>query len=153
MGYTTEFEGSIAVEPPLDAAEVAYLRKFSQTRRMYRAKGPYFVEGAGEYGQGHDSDIIDYNRPPEGQPGLWCQWTPAEDGRSIGWDGGEKFYEAARWMSYLVEHFLGSAPRAASQIPFLKGHRLSGTIAAQGEDPSDRWLLTVDGDTVTVSPR
>ena len=79
MGYTTEFEGKIENDPPLSEREIEYLKKFAGTRRMDRAEGPYFVEGTGPHGQGRDKGIRDYNRPPEGQPGLWCQWVPTED--------------------------------------------------------------------------
>ena len=68
MGYTTEFEGSVSISPPLNAHEIAYLRKFAASRRMDRAHGPYFVDGSGPFGQGHDDDIRDFNKPPAGQP-------------------------------------------------------------------------------------
>jgi hypothetical protein len=55
--HTTDFFGSIAVEPPLNESERAYLTKFAETRRMDRAKGPYFVDGSGDFGQGDDLDI------------------------------------------------------------------------------------------------
>ena len=37
MGYTTEFEGSVSISPPLNAHEISYLRKFAASRRMDRA--------------------------------------------------------------------------------------------------------------------
>ena len=70
MGYTTEFGGSVSISPPLNAHEIAYLRKFAASRRMDRARGPYFVDGSGPFGQGHDDDIRGFNKPPAGQPGL-----------------------------------------------------------------------------------
>jgi hypothetical protein len=60
MGYTTEFDGSVSISPPLNAHEIAYLRKFAASRRMDRARGPYFVDGSGPFGQGHDDDIRDF---------------------------------------------------------------------------------------------
>jgi hypothetical protein len=143
MGYTTEFKGSISVSPPLSTEEIEFLKKFAGTRRMDRKKGPYFVDGTGFAGQGHDPDIRDYNSPPPGQPGLWCQWVPNADGTAIEWDGGEKFYDSVGWMKYLVDHFIGSDPIAASELPFLKPHVLNGVILAQGEDEDDRWHLVV----------
>lgn len=144
MGYTTDFTGSIAISPPLNAEEIAFLKKFNHTRRMDRELGPYFVDGTEEFGQGKDRDIRDYNRPPQGQPGLWCQWTPTDDGTAIEWDGGEKFYESVAWMEYLIEHFLKPGAIAAEKLPFLQAnHILNGTITAQGEDISDRWVLEV----------
>ena len=32
MGYTTEFDGSVSISPPLNAHEIAYLRKFAASR-------------------------------------------------------------------------------------------------------------------------
>jgi hypothetical protein len=148
MGYTTEFEGSIAISPPLSPEEIAFLTKFSGTRRMRRTEGPYFTDGAGFMGQGRQENILDYNSPPEGQPSLWCKWEPTKDGAALEWNGGEKFYDSVKWMSYLVEHFLGSAPIAAGELPFLTGHALAGVIEAQGEDPDDHYLILVDNDEV-----
>jgi hypothetical protein len=83
MGYTTEFYGEVAISPPLNEAERRYLRRFARTRRMDRSEGPYYVAGSGPYGQGEDPDIRDHNRPPQGQPGLWRQWIPNQDGSAL----------------------------------------------------------------------
>ena len=40
MGYTTEFDGSVSISPP------------------------YFVDGSGPFGQGHDDDIRDFSGVP-----------------------------------------------------------------------------------------
>lgn len=143
MGYTTTFEGRVAVVPPLSKEEIDFLNKFAATRRMNRTKGPYFVDGSGPAGQGNDPDIRDHNAPPQGQPGLWCQWVPTEDGAAIEWDGGEKFYDPVEWMAYLIEHFIGSAPQAKAQLPFLQPHTLNGVIEAEGEESGDIWRLIV----------
>lgn len=143
MGYTTNFNGQIEIVPPLNAEEIAYLNKFSETRRMSRLEGPYFINGSEMFGQGRDSDITDYNSPPQGQPGLWCNWIPTPDGKAIEWNETEKFYQSDKWMKYLIEHFIGSDPKAKDTLPFLQGHTLNGTIEAQGEDSDDRWDLIV----------
>ncbi|AUG80534.1 hypothetical protein CFP65_5853 [Kitasatospora sp. MMS16-BH015] len=156
MGYTTEFTGRIAVEPPLNPQEIAYLRKFAGTRRMDRANGPYFVDGSGYAGQGRDADIREHNKPPAGQPGLWCKWEPTADGTAIEWNGHEKFYAAAEWMAYLVEHFLKPGARTQGH-PGFEGfgfdHLLDGVIDAQGEEPWDTWQLVVRANDVsTIGP-
>ena len=90
MGYTTDFEGRFEVTP-LSADHSAYLDAFATTRRMRRnpqitvqrddrlreavqlpvgAEGSYFVAEAGFCGQNRASDVVDYNSPPAGQPGL-----------------------------------------------------------------------------------
>jgi hypothetical protein len=148
MGYTTEFHGHISIEPPLSEQERSYLVKFGETRRMDRAKGPYFVDGSGDFGQGREKDIVDYNKPPACQPGLWCQWQPSEDGARLEWNGSEKFYEADAWMSYIRSHFLvlGAAKILEPQAQFFwQPHRMSGRILAVGEEASgDVWALDVN---------
>ena len=154
MGYTTDFEGQITVVPALNDQEIEFLTKFAETRRMDCEQGPYYVDRGGSMGQdSNDPKIRNYNSAPEGQPSLWCQWVPSENdgGESvIEWDGNEKFYEPAEWMVYLIQHFLGTNPRAKSELSFLQGHTLNGTISAQGEDPSDMWLLHVRDNTVST---
>jgi len=152
MGYDTQFTGRVTVAPPLNPREIAYLRKFANTRRMERANGPYYVDGTGPYGQGRDADIIDYNQPPAGQPGRWCGWVPTETGETIEWNSVEKFYEATAWMQYLVDHFLKPGSHAQGQPGFEHftfNHVLNGTIDAQGEDPDDTWQLIVKDNEVT----
>lgn len=151
MGYHTDFSGSIKVEPPLNAEEVAYLMKFAETRRMSRRNGPYFVDGGGFKGQVAADDVIDYNRPAQGQPGMWCQWVPTLDGTAIEWDGGEKFYDSTEWMQYLIDHFLRPGAAAKSALPFLQAnHVCNGLIDAQGEETTDSWQLIVTDNKVTT---
>jgi hypothetical protein len=125
MGVDTYFEGSFKLDKPLKPEHLAYLKRFSETRRMKRdvsqlqdapdpireatglplgPEGGYFVAGD-QYGIG-DPTVVDRNEPPQGQPGLWCQWIPTEDGKEIVWDKGEKFYWHAEWLRYLIEFFL-----------------------------------------------
>lgn len=157
MGYTTDFEGRVTIEPPLNPHEVAYLRHFNQTRRMRRHNGPYYL-GTGFHGQDHQPDIIDYNSPDPTQPGLWCNWTPTDDGTGIEWDGGEKFYNSVEWMQYLINTFLRpgadlqrelAKPNIGRCYPtefahFTFDHIVNGRIEAQGEDGDDVWALVVD---------
>ena len=147
MGYTTEFYGKINVTPPLNEDEITYLRLFNKTRRMDRKKGPYFVGGKGDYGQDKEEDVRDYNQPPKGQPGLWCQWVPSEDGSGIEWDGNEKFYESEEWMAYIIDHFLkpGAIAKTVEKNGSVKfvDHVCNGVIEAQGEDRGDIWKLVV----------
>lgn len=137
MGYTTEFEGQIDIHPPLNTAEIAYLKAFSASRRMKRTKGSYYV--------GDDrTDVLENNIPPDGQPGLWCKWIPNEDGTAIVWNGHEKFYDSVAWMQYLIDHFLGHGAKAVGQVPgIVGGHTLRGHIHAEGEEPGDVWELIV----------
>jgi len=146
MGYTTEFEGSITISPALNQKEIDYINAFSDTRRMHRKNGPYFVGG-------DESDVIDYNKPARGQPELWCQWVVNEEGTEISWDGNEKFYSAKEWMAYIIDHFIGINPIAQKSnrdFDFLNGHICNGTIVADGEDSGDIWVINVVDNVVTT---
>lgn len=142
MGYHTEFYGAVEIYPPLNEKEKEFLQKFSNSRRMDRSRGPYYVEDTGFLSI--DNDIYDYNRPPPGQPDLWCHWVPNEDGTKIQWNGAERFYHSFEWMQYLVDYFIGSNPLAKNELPFLEKHVVHGVIEAQGEDHNDHWYLIVE---------
>jgi len=159
VGYTTDFEGSFKLNRTLSSEHKAYLTAFSNTRRMSRnayktrtrpdplryavnlkvgPEGAYFVGEEGLFGQGTDADdIINYNEPPMGQPGLWCQWEPNEDGTCIQWDGGEKFYHYIEWLEYLIEHFLK---------PWK--YRLNGRVTWSGELHGDIGTIIVENNCV-----
>jgi hypothetical protein len=142
MGYSTEFTGHVTVTPPLNPAEITYLRKFADSRRMNRPEGPYDTTDY-YYGQLTQEQL---NRPPAGQPGLWCNWAPTDDGATIQWNQAEKFYYSTEWMQYLVDHFLkpgGHAHGEPGFDEFTFDHVVNGTIDAQGDDPDDTWQLIV----------
>lgn len=153
MGYTTVFTGELKFDKPLEPAQVAYIQKFNETRRMRRVEtvagslsdpirklvflpigneGGYFVGGKGFKGQKEDKSVVDYNTPPTGQPSLWCQWTVNDAGTYLMWDGGEKFYRYVVWLQYLIDNFF---------TPW--GYKLNGEIKWQGEDRSDRGTIIV----------
>lgn len=148
MGYTTYFSGQFAITPPLSKEQVDYLVAFSEQRRMtlnlkviesipdpkreavglpIGEQGCYFVA---VNGQPAWHGIADYNSPPSGQPGLWCDWTPTDDGSGLEWNGGEKFYDYTEWLEYIVEHFLQ---------PW--GRVLSGSVEYRGEEADDRGTI------------
>jgi hypothetical protein len=160
MGYNTEFQGHFDISPALSRDQVAYLRAFAYTRRMVRSEtltsmlddplrtavglphglqGCFFVGGQGEFGQDHDASILDYNKPPSTQPGLWCQWVPNDDGTELAWDGGEKFYDYVPWMQYLIDYFFKTWDRT-----------LNGQVRWRGESFDDVGILRVVNNTVYV---
>jgi hypothetical protein len=159
MGYTTDFEGKFDLDKPLTEEHAAYINKFNNTRRVKRDssiaenlddterkavdlpigdQGAFFVGGKGDYGQEHDKSFIDNNTPPDGQPGLWCQWKASEDLESIEWDGGEKFYSYEEWLKYIIANFL-----------FPWGYIVNGSVKYQGEDPSDCGIIEVKDNRVS----
>ena len=166
MGYTTEFTGHFTITPPLSAAQAAYINAFSNTRRMQRdeaitaarldairaavglpvgTEGGYFVGAPGLAGQEDECGtkalrpigVMDFNRPPSGQPGLWCQWVVSDDGATLEWDGGEKFYHYVEWLEYLIKHFIA---------PW--GSVVAGEVTWQGEDSNDRGVIHARGNAV-----
>lgn len=161
IGYTTDFTGEFTVTPPLNADEIAYLNDFAGSRRMERTKGPYYANPGTDFGQDRTEDVTNYNGPPSGQPGLWCQWRPADDGAIIEWDGGEKFYNSVEWIEYLIDHFLkpGAVASTVEDIDeqdarirnFTFDHVLNGEVYAQGEDYDDRWKLAVENNVVKTA--
>lgn len=146
MGYTTDFRGKLILNKKLTKKDNEFLVKFAETRRMarnvdpkYGVEGEFYVDGRDEFfSTDKDKDIIDYNRPPKTQPGLWCQWVPSEDGLGIEWDGGEKFYNYVEWLEYIIKNFL--AP---------KGYVLMGTVEWRGEEWDDRGEIRVFNNEVT----
>jgi len=153
MGYHTDFDGQFNCTPTLAPEHAAFIKQFCETRRMKRnpkiaikladpireavglpigVDGGNFVGGAGMAGQDRDESILGYNDPPEGQPGLWCQWTSNASGDAIEWDGGEKFYNYVEWLNYLIDRYLE---------PW--GYKLNGQVNWRGEDREDVGVLEV----------
>lgn len=160
MGYSTYFCGEFSVTPALSEEHRTYLDKFSDTRRVQRdaaktelmedparkavglcsgTEGEYYVGSLGHRGQGADESILNYNRPPASQPSQWCQWIPAEDGKSIIWNGGEKFYEYGAWLQYLIHHFLADW-----------GYTLNGTVHWEGEYWEDQGRIIIEDNEIDI---
>ena len=159
MGYTTDFTGAFYFDKPVDEKMKEFINQFSCTRRMKRDNnkikqiypnwiekcfngmlgkdGEYFIGGGGYYGQGADESIINYNCPPETQPGLWCQWV-IEDNMLV-WNGGKKFYNYIEWLQYLIDNFFEPS-----------GYTLNGQVEWQGEDVDDYGIITVEDNEVGV---
>lgn len=162
MGYTTDFYGSVTFNKPITDKLRDYINKFSRTRRMKRdverikknfpdwekncfngnlgVDGEYFVGGESFVYMGRDEDesIVNYNRAPSTQPGLWCQWIIDENGDLV-WDEGEKFYEYEEWLVYLINNFFAPS-----------GYICNGDIEFQGEDMEDFGTIHVENNVVTL---
>lgn len=158
MGYTTDFQGSFCLDKPLTEEHCDYLSQFARTRRMKRDPkiaegfkdplrekvglpigndGEYFVGVDGSHGQDNDKSVLNYNNPPEGQPGLWCQWVPNID--EIIWDGTEKFYNYVEWIEYIIDHFLK---------PW--GYLVNGEVEWEGEESGDLGIIIVTDNEVST---
>lgn len=156
MGYTTYFDGRFNLNKAMDDDTYNLIKNLARTRRMKRdvnkleklgcgkvedfgEEGEFFVKNDGCFGQSKDESIIDYNTPPITQPGLWLQWIPTEDRLGLKWDEGEKFYNSVEWIVYLIEKILEP-----------KGYIVNGRVEAQGEDPDDKYCITVTDNVVLV---
>jgi hypothetical protein len=151
MGYTTTFDGIFHLNKRLFDSEAIYLLEFSRTRRMQRnpailqsipdpareavglplgEEGCYFVNQ--KWDEDSEVSVVNYNRPPKTQPGLWCQWIPTADGGGIKWNGMEKFYDYVEWLQYLINNFIE---------PW--GYVLNGEVNWQGESEEDIGIIVV----------
>ena len=111
MGYTTEYDGHVTITPPLTAAMVAKFNDYAEER--------HDGEGPTKYA-------------------TWCDWRADADGTAIRWNGGEKFYDGAAWMAWMIDRYVPA------------NHTVNGDINAEGEESGDRWLLKVTDRKVTV---
>ncbi|GGN90587.1 hypothetical protein GCM10011579_086600 [Streptomyces albiflavescens] len=162
MSEYINFVGSVAVSPTLNPSEVRYLERFAATRRMSRASGPYSTIETGRLVI-PDGDILDVNTPPTGQPGLSCQWVPANDGTRIEWNRRSKFRFADEWLAYIIDHFLAPDAVLAQELSnpvegryyapefadFTFDHTLNGSVDAYSEF-GERWQLVVNGNAVSL---
>ena len=73
MGYNTKFSGVFALNKRIDERTFEIIEEIRDSR--------------------HDE---------RGMPSIWCQWRVGDDGRSIEWDEGEKFYGYIGWIDPIV---------------------------------------------------
>jgi hypothetical protein len=159
MGYKTIFEGQFTLSQRLYAHQMLYLQDFSQMRHC-RSKvkvlrsvidpsrhlvelplGPeadYFVNYRW-FQENSDYVAIDYNRPPSGQPSLWCPWIPTADGTGIQWKPESPCQHYLPWLQYLIDHFLG---------PW--GYEVRGRVCWQGAAPADVGEIVVAGNRIIM---
>jgi hypothetical protein len=107
--------------------------------KKYGFDGEFYCEETANSGQAHNANIRDYNQPPVTQPSLWLQWVPNEDGTSIVWDGGEKFYHYIDWLYYLIEKVLNP-----------NGYKLNGEVMWQGEETGDVGKIIVKDNAIST---
>jgi len=165
MGYTTDFEGHLKFNKNLTEAQFEYINAFSSIRHMKRDNSilenspdplriavglplgidsEYYVGTTKQRncgGQDNRLGVMDYNKQPYTQPGLWCQWIVSDYKQNdiLEWDGSEKFYSYIDWLKYLMENFF---------IPW--GYVLNGTIKWQGENMGDTGLIEVKDNNIIV---
>lgn len=101
--YTSRYEGQLIIEPPLNRREVRALTAFFDSRRIQTQGGPL---DSRRLPQGHP-EVLSYNEPPEGQPGLRCDLEVSEDGKILRWDRQEDTGpDLDKWITYVIDHLL-----------------------------------------------
>lgn len=162
MAFFANYRGSGEVVPPLNSAEVSYLRGFAESRRMYRVSGPYVTDFW--YGACSD-DIPDPNLAAEGQPDLECQWVPTPDGKKVEWNRSSQFPFAKQWLEYVVRQFLAPAATLSQELTapvlgryyapefreFTFDHVLDGVVDVVSET-GEHWQIVVEKNCVTEIP-
>ena len=86
MGYTTEFQGEIKIEPELTASQIAFFERM--------------------YGDMREWDPEEHKRTNM----MWFQWELNKTRDGLQWDGGEKFYDADKCMQYIIEKAIEKYP-------------------------------------------
>ena len=147
MGYTTDFKGNFEFSEKPSDKTLELLSGLNKTRRMARSIEGYGIEGefyynknTNDFGQEEDKNIINYNKPPKTQPGLWNNWKPSECGMFLEWDGGEKFYKYVEWIKYLIKNII--------EPDNLK---LNGTVQWRGEECEDYGTITIKDNQVSIT--
>jgi hypothetical protein len=157
--YKIQFEGSVQLDRPLQPEQIAYLQRFLEIRRiawsvdyidalpdsLREAVGlPPGPEGAYFVGLSFEELKVDVwqplvrdqklhqNKPPQGQPRLWCAWKLDEDGVTFRYTDEQELYFCYAWLQYLIEHFF---------TPW--GYEVDGEITWQGDDEADRGTIIV----------
>ncbi|HEY5002714.1 MAG TPA: hypothetical protein VII61_06150, partial [Ktedonobacteraceae bacterium] len=72
------------------------------------------------------------NKPPQGQPDLWCRWRLDPDSTTLRYTATRNLFLCSAWLQYLLDHFL---------LPW--GYQLDGEIFWQGDDAADRGSIIV----------
>ncbi len=172
MGYNTRFEGHFEFDRPLAPLHFQYLSAFARTRRMQRdperlpadglhaqvgigsgCDGGFFVGDLGADERPHGESVVNPNRPPRGQPSLWCCWRPIDipvrhvdqppveqsSARYLGWNPCGPSVEYVEWLEYLIGSFIE---------PW--GYVLRGRVVWFGEDPLDVGHIQVRRNLVSL---
>ena len=123
MGYSTDFDGGIAIEPALSEEQVAWFNKFCDER--------------------HEE---------AGNPGIWCDLQVNEEGDELSWNGSEKTYNLDGWVAYHIKnyfrpkgHVLNGTLRAQGEDPddmwrlIVRDNRVSSQALVPAPDGDESY--------------
>lgn len=163
MTYSIRYEGQLSIECPLNRREIRALTAFFDTRRIQTRGGPLDSRRLSSA----DPDVIDYNRPPEGQPGLFCDLEVSEDGTVLRWGGDSSSGkpDLDKWIIYVIDHLL--KPGAEFDIRernfdltgmsdedllhyFTFDHYVSGHLVGTASETGEVWKIVVKDNEVST---
>lgn len=160
MRYPIQFDSHLTLDRPLLPQHLAYLKQFVQRRRIVLSveyiqaipdplrdavglplgeEGAYFVGLDFDKERPRNPIALNVNRPPHGQPSLYCAWRFDLAGMSLNYSDSYNLYLCYVWLQYLLEHFL---------LPW--GYRLHGEIYWQGAETADHGKITAYGNTLDI---
>ena len=115
MGYDTSFSGQFRVSPPLTREHQAFLERLARDELTLEEHGNF------------------------APPGGYCQWVSDDNGSSIVWDGGEKFYDYIEWITFIAEELFA-----------MWNYSLNGTVYWRGERRGDEGKIVADNNRIQV---
>lgn len=132
MGYTTDFVGSLLVEPPLNDEERLF---FGALARSTNPSGTSL-----------DDAVAGMSGLPGRSPNAWCPWEVCSEGCCLCWDGHEKPYGLVPWLHYLMATFLvpgGAAQEHPGFGAFTFDHVVNGMLVGCRRDNRELYSITV----------
>ena len=177
MGYTTDFEGSLVFDKPLNQKQVKYINLISDTRRMkrdvnklmelYKGKhgnpfakdktnaqevyghdGEFFAMEDGQSGQLQDDSILDYNCAP-GQKGfMQGKVEKGQPGLWCGWCIDKNGTELSWDGGEKFYNYVAWLEYLIEKFFKPWGKKLTGEIYWYGEDRDDIGVIKVRGNEV-----
>lgn len=164
MTYTTRYEGQLLIEPPLNRWEVKALTAFFRGRRIRTLGGPLDSRCLPS---GHP-EVVDYNKPPEGQPSLHCDLEVSKDGAFMRWGGdSDSGSDLDKWITYVIDHLLKEDAEfnirernfdltgLSDEDPlryFSFDHYVNGILEAEAPE-GDTWkIYVIDNEVSVVRP-
>ena len=158
MGNSTEYLGSLRIDPPLNPQETAWLRAYRRSARSLQTD-PYEVPVnpgvipadhplVQQVGHGYAFSAASRSGGPSP-----CDWQPGPHGRRLRWVSREKSNNAIPTLRFLIDHFLRPGAHAQSDgrrefAAFSFDHVVSGIVAAERDD-GELFLIVAEDNELT----
>lgn len=161
MAQSCNFEGHLKFDVPLTHEQIAYIQKFTSTRRVKRDEikaaklddplrqaiflpigidGEYYVGTEEDCEESRDESVTDYDCPPSSQPEVFCMWVISNDGSKLELNGSVDVSGFVEWLWYMIDNFFN-----------LWQKTLTGTITWDAENTDDSGYMQVINNDVDVA--